>query len=648
MKRAALLAMLGILSPWVVLAQDQGIAVTVGNIPANANQVIAVFDDRSTSYRVAQAIAPGTTTTTVVAGLPQTDATLAGYRVRIIATGGGGTFPSVVGGGNARGVPVGVGQLTSVNVGLTVPTLTPDPANPAAIRPGLPVTFRWTIHDPSESLDDSNAMRMWSSDGTAPRNNVSGVQRSASLTSKVGDDYNYSVSFNAPSTPTTMYYQFGDGANSFRDPTGSQAPFLVLPDVNVGSPFLTLTVSGSVDQGIAVTVGNIPANANQVIAVFDGRSTSYRVAQAIAPGTTTTTVVAGLPQTDATLAGYRVRIVATGGGGTFPSVVGGGNAPGVPVGVGQLTSVNVGLTVPTLTPDPANPVAIRPGLPVTFRWTIHDPSESLDDSNAMRMWSSDGTAPRNNVSGVQRSASLTSKVGDDYNYSVSFNAPSTPTTMYYQFGDGANSFRDPTGSQAPFLVLPDVNVGSPLLTLTVSGSGLLITSQPSSQTVAVGSTASITVSASGSTPISYQWYVGAKGNTAAPIAGATAAGYTTPPLTSTTSYWVRVSTSLGAADSDAATLNVRRVLGDFDGDGIADRTVFRPSNGLWFTHLGATTQWGAPGDVPVPGDYNGDRRADFAIFRPSTGDWFLLLSSTEQRLLPTNPVGAARGRAGAR
>ena len=30
MKRAALLALLGILYPWVVLAQDQGIAVTVG------------------------------------------------------------------------------------------------------------------------------------------------------------------------------------------------------------------------------------------------------------------------------------------------------------------------------------------------------------------------------------------------------------------------------------------------------------------------------------------------------------------------------------------------------------------------------------------------------------------------------------------
>ena len=87
-----------------------------------------------------------------------------------------------------------------------------------------------------------------------------------------------------------------------------------------------------------------------MIVVFDGRTT-FRVAQSIPPGITTTTVVAGLPQTDQTfLTGYRVRVIATAGSGTFPSVVGGGKALGVPVGVGQTTFVNVGLTVPTLTP----------------------------------------------------------------------------------------------------------------------------------------------------------------------------------------------------------------------------------------------------------------------------------------------------------
>ena len=74
---------------------------------------------------------------------------------------------------------------------------------------------------------------------------------------------------------------------------------------------------------------------------------------------------------------------------------------------------------------------------------------------------------------------------------------------------------------------------------------------------------------------------------------------------------------------------------DYDGDGKIDFAVFRPSLGRWFvlqssTNYGAYVfqDWGLSGDIPVPADYDGDGKADFAVFRPSIGRWVMLLSST--------------------
>ena len=64
--------------------------------------------------------------------------------------------------------------------------------------------------------------------------------------------------------------------------------------------------------------------------------------------------------------------------------------------------------------------------------------------------------------------------------------------------------------------------------------------------------------------------------------------------------------------------------GDYDGDGVTDLAVYRPSNGTWHvrslaTGAIATLQWGLAGDIPVPGDYDGDGKTDHAVFRPSNG-----------------------------
>jgi hypothetical protein len=99
-----------------------------------------------------------------------------------------------------------------------------------------------------------------------------------------------------------------------------------------------------------------------------------------------------------------------------------------------------------------------------------------------------------------------------------------------------------------------------MLTVTAAPVAPTITTQPANQTVTAGQTATFSVTASGTAPLSYQWQMNA-----ADIPGATAASYTTPVTTTGNSgelFRVVVSNSAGSVTSNSATLTVNPGTGN--------------------------------------------------------------------------------------
>jgi hypothetical protein len=178
----------------------------------------------------------------------------------------------------------------------------------------------------------------------------------------------------------------------------------------------------------------------------------------------------------------------------------------------------------------------------------------------------------------------------------------------------------------------------------------VITSQPASRTITAGQSTTLTVGASGSTPLYYQWYVGTSGNTSTPIPGAGGSSVTVTPTVGT-NYWVRVSNACGAVNSATVTVNVTApvppptggsgVKGDFNGDGRVDLLWRHYGTGDIHIWLMNGTSYGSSVVLarldPVwrlegAADFNGDRSTDLLWRHSVTGENSVWLMNGTSRI----------------
>ncbi len=215
-------------------------------------------------------------------------------------------------------------------------------------------------------------------------------------------------------------------------------------------------------------------------------------------------------------ASYTTTPTATTDSGSTFQVVVSNSVGSVTSGVATLT-VNAAVVAPTITTEPASE-GVLAGQTATFS-VVAGGTGPLG-----YQWQKNGA----NISGAT---------------SAGYTTPATTST------DNGSTFQvvvsNPKGS---------ITSSAAMLSVTSAAVAPTITTQPANKAVTAGQTATFSVVAAGTAPLSYQWQ-----KNGASISGATSANYTTPATATTDSgstFQVVVSNTAGSATSSAATLTV--------------------------------------------------------------------------------------------
>jgi hypothetical protein len=171
------------------------------------------------------------------------------------------------------------------------------------------------------------------------------------------------------------------------------------------------------------------------------------------------------------------------------------------------------------------------------------------------------------------------------NANISGATSSSYTTPVTVSGDNGATFRVVVTNSAG-----NATSSSATLTVTAAAVGPSITTQPSNQTVTAGQTATFSVVAAGTAPLTYQWQ---KNNSN--MSGATSASYTTPATVSGDSgamFRVIVTNSVISITSNSATLTVNAAA-------VGPSITTQPSNQTVTVGQTATFSVVAAGTAPL-------------------------------------------------
>ncbi len=454
---------------------------------------------------------------------------------------------------NAAGTIVSNAATLTVNPDPVAPSITAQPAS-QTINAGqtatfsvtatgtAPLSYQWQKNSaaiagatsssyttPAEAASDNGAqfsVVVSNSAGTATSNAaILTVNTPPAVTAQPVNQtvaVGQTATFSVTATGTApLSYQWRKNSANISGATASAYTTPAAASTDNGAQFSVVisNAAGSVTSNAATLTVNVPPSITtqpSSVTITAGQTATFSVT---ATGTAPLTYQwkkNGTSISGATAASYTTPAETTADNGAqFTVVV--SNAAGSATSNTATLTVNAAPVAPSITTQPSS-ITITAGQTATFSVT------ATGTAPLNYQWSQNGTA----ISGATSS---------------SYTTPAETTSA--------------SGTQ--FTVVVSNSVGSATsnaATLTVNPAPVApsITTQPSSATITAGQTATFSVTATGTAPLTYQWK---KNGTA--ITGATAASYTTPAETTADNgaqFTALVSNSAGSATSNAATLTV--------------------------------------------------------------------------------------------